>query len=214
VSVDIDAGSVSPEKPGTKRRYRLAPLSERLERKREIDPGTGCWLWTGWKNWAGYGRISNGKHVNLTVSRAAWIAYRGPIPAGVFVCHRCDVPACFNPDHLFLGHSADNMRDMVQKGRSAGPSAENRQKTHCHKGHPLDGANLKIEGARGARRCMQCRLDAKAGQVRRPSIADINRIKTHCKRGHLFVDPNIYYYRGARKCKTCTIDYQRARGWK
>lgn len=43
--------------------------------------------------------------------------YVGPIPDHHFVCHRCDVPACFNPAHLFVGTQIDNVRDCIQKGR-------------------------------------------------------------------------------------------------
>lgn len=51
------------------------------------------------------------------VSRFAWHLTMGPIPDGKWVLHRCDTPACCNPEHLFLGTQFDNMRDMVRKGR-------------------------------------------------------------------------------------------------
>jgi hypothetical protein len=79
----------------------------------------GCWEWQGSRFENGYGRIHvRGKRIGT--HRYAWECQRGAIPAGMLVLHRCDNPRCVNPDHLFLGTHADNMQDMVRKGRNAG----------------------------------------------------------------------------------------------
>ncbi len=76
----------------------------------------GCLVWTGAKNPKGYGRIG----VRGTMPRChrlAWTIKNGPIPVGACVLHTCDVPACVNPDHLFLGTFQDNNTDKARKGR-------------------------------------------------------------------------------------------------
>lgn len=69
------------------------------------------------KNAFGYGIvIYKGKYIGA--HRAAWIAWRGEIPKGLFVLHKCDVPECCSPDHLFLGTQRENIHDRMRKGRS------------------------------------------------------------------------------------------------
>lgn len=79
-----------------------------------------CWEWAGDRFNNGYGRIKvDGKAV--LAHRYAYELAFGSIPAGVFVLHRCDNPACVRPSHLFLGSHTDNMRDMLSKGRGVFP---------------------------------------------------------------------------------------------
>jgi hypothetical protein len=91
------------------------PIKDRLLLRRNIAPGTSCWDWVG-ATVGGYGAINiAGK--TRRVPRIAYEAWRGPIPAGLFVCHTCDNRRCFCPDHLFLGTNKDNVRDCISKGR-------------------------------------------------------------------------------------------------
>jgi hypothetical protein len=78
------------------------------------EPLSGCWLWNGALRSSGYGAaFLAGKAVGA--HRAAWTLFRGEIPEGMFVCHKCDVKSCANPEHLFLGTHDDNMRDCAAK---------------------------------------------------------------------------------------------------
>ena len=75
-----------------------------------------CWLWIGGVTSAGYGMFWVPPN-NVTAHRCSWELAYGPIPQGQWVLHRCDVPLCVNPKHLFLGDQTVNMRDMAMKGR-------------------------------------------------------------------------------------------------
>lgn len=92
-------------------------LLERFSTRYNVD-ANGCWIWTGAaRSKFGYGQISIGHSGNLSAHRAAYLLLRGDIPPGMCVLHRCDVPACVNPDHLFLGTKRDNNEDRDRKGR-------------------------------------------------------------------------------------------------
>ena len=86
--------------------------------------------------------------------RLMWEQKNGPVPDGLFVLHRCDVRACCNPDHLFLGTPLDNMQDMHAKGRFIPNTEGFRRKLSCKKGHPFTETNTVIVS--GVRRCREC----------------------------------------------------------
>lgn len=101
---------------------RLAAVSNFWPRVDKNGDG-GCWLWRGALDDKGYGRIKIAKGMRLA-HRISWLLKKGPI-GDLNVLHKCDNPACVNPDHLFLGTHSDNMKDCWAKGRMDLPWREN-----------------------------------------------------------------------------------------
>lgn len=125
---------------------------------RFIKTERGCWIWQGSINKDGYGRLKF-RLAAVQAHVTSWFLHAGKWPEkGQEVCHSCDVPACVNPGHLFLGTHADNMRDSIRKGRFNPANGLGRKlapKMTCKQGHQLSGENLRI--VQGKRRCWTCK---------------------------------------------------------
>lgn len=120
----------------------------------------GCWLWTAAKNGKGYGQVKF-RGTQTGAHRLAYLHWIGPIPKGLQLDHLCRNPSCVNPNHL----EAVTQKTNMLRGES--PSALNAQKTHCKRGHALDGPNLRL-GSKGRRMCRTC-----IGASRRATYAQI-----------------------------------------
>lgn len=120
----------------------------------------GCWEVTSSVNSTGRGLFwMNGK--NVKSHRASWIIYRGEIPIGMNVLHKCDNGKCVNPEHLFLGTLRDNTQDMITKGRHVG--------------------NTKID----LKTAIEIRKEYKRGNRTYKQLADKYRIKSSSQIGRI-----------------------------
>jgi hypothetical protein len=84
-----------------------------------------CWPWLAGKSPSGYGSFS----IKLRGFRAHRVAYEleiGPIPEGLIVRHKCDNPACCNPNHLEVGTNRDNTQDAIRRGRWSPPPIQSK----------------------------------------------------------------------------------------
>lgn len=113
----IDSHISEMRRAGYEMKYRPNAFDEMYDRVTKTE--SGCWLWT---NDAvhGYGAIRIGRRT-FRAHKVSWERNFGPVPDGMYVCHKCDVPACINPQHLFLGTPLDNTRDRMAKKRCNTP---------------------------------------------------------------------------------------------
>jgi hypothetical protein len=171
------------DEPGRNPRARLQDPVANWWKKVDVRGPDECWPWKRSCTPNGYGKhqVGLGGHEQRHVSahRFGYEVLVGPIPEGMYVCHRCDNPPCCNPSHWFLGTPKDNNDDKVAKGRHArvwGRPLNRSRQTHCHCGHELSGDNLKLNPKTGHRSCRTCeranqkRYYEKKGPKPRPII--------------------------------------------
>ena len=139
-------------------------VKDQLAHYTMADPNSGCWLWTGLVDKNGYGRITV-SYKGDKAHRVSYEQYVGPIPDGLIVCHKCDTPACINPDHLFLGTHADNIADRDAKGRHVPSYGESNGSAK------LTAASvMAIRAARGKQREIAAKFD-----ISQQTVSNIKR---------------------------------------
>jgi len=148
------------------RNNRKRPVEERFWEK--VDRSGDCWLWTAYVGARGYAYIVTGGRV-APAHRLAYEWLVGPIPEGLEIDHLCRVRHCVNPAHLEpVTHRENDLRGV-------GIAAQNARKTHCERGHPLSGDNIRIR-KEGWRTCLFCeQIRVAKWQSRHPSPHDTMR---------------------------------------
>lgn len=132
----------------------------------KVDKTDDCWIWTAGKNHYGYGSyrlIVNGRSFAAQSHRLSYEDAVGPIPDGMVIDHLCRTPACVNPAHMEVVSRGENVlrgessSAKHARGENCGRCAScvNAIKTHCVRGHLLDGDNLYVANS-GMRVCRAC----------------------------------------------------------
>jgi hypothetical protein len=94
---------------------------------RQVEITDGCWIWTGYRNASGYGRmrIHGIGRAMIFAHHISYEIHHGPVPDGGWVLHHCDNPPCIRPDHIYLGTPKQNSQDAVTRGRRPDVRGEN-----------------------------------------------------------------------------------------
>lgn len=132
-------------------------------------PGkNGCILWVGRTNGDGYGQFDvNGRTIGA--HRYAFELKYGPVPEGKQIDHLCRVRHCVNPEHM------EAVIQRVNIMRGEGIAATNKAKTHCKRGHALEGKNVYIvkQGKYRSRQCRQCVNDLRRPKRRKHALDNV-----------------------------------------
>jgi hypothetical protein len=108
----------------------------------------GCWEWLEPVNSSGYGTVLYEGRPQGIHRISAHIAFGFDLHDSKVVMHTCDNRPCFNPAHLVVGTTSDNLQDASRKGHLS--------EKCCKRGHEFTKRNTYITPSTGARQCRTC----------------------------------------------------------
>ena len=157
-------------------RFVRVDVHERFWAKVDRRGPRDCWEWTGarlLRPGANYGRFWTGER-EVKAHRFSYELFIGPIPEGLFVCHRCDNPPCVNPAHLWVGTHDDNMADKKAKGRNCyGPA--NGSRTHPERRPRGEGSPVAVLSDAAALAFFEAYCSGDGGQAKLAQSFGISR---------------------------------------
>jgi len=115
------AGKMKPKPTLEKRKSKFWG---KVDKSLGLGPNNDCWEWRGYTNINGYGIVRSGGK-NYMTHRLSFEFENGYIDPDLYILHSCDNPPCVNPAHLRQGTHAENMNDMVIRGRTNAPRGIN-----------------------------------------------------------------------------------------
>lgn len=168
-----------------------------------------CIEWPGSRLAEGYGYFRTPQKdgsKGILAHRFIYEVIHGPIPDDLVVRHTCDNPPCVNPEHLLLGTQANNVQDMMDRGRwGAFGKFEVPLQTHCLRGHEFTDENTYLS-PKGSRICKECTRIRSREYYQRKNPGSRKKSDTHCPQGHELTEDNLYRAPsrpGVRICLTC-----------
>ena len=139
-----------PSSSRKRKKYKTKKSAYQRFFEKVVKTDEGCWIWTG-STRGGYGTF----WLHGTMISAHRYSYEltfGPVDKDKVFHHHCRTALCVNPHHLEV---VESYGQHSVKHHPESIVAQNKNKTHCKRGHKLSKNNVRVR-ADGTRQCKTC----------------------------------------------------------